>query len=103
LNQPGDSHTGAQQQLTTDCPDGYCRQKIRAVDIAIGHDKNEWTTLLYDTKNYNDVNQALRFCEVFKLEAKVSVSTEGYRVQIRNDIANQKQIATTLDEEDKPI
>ena len=83
--------------MTTDCPDGYCRQKIRAVDIAIGHDKNEWTTILNETNNYEDVNQALRFCEVFKLEAKVSVTTEGYRVQIRDDISNQKRIATFPD------
>jgi hypothetical protein len=72
--------------MTTDCPDGYCRQKIQAVDNAIGHTKNEWGTLLHGTNNYEDVLKALKFCEVFKLEAKVSVTLDGYRVQYRNDM-----------------
>ncbi|MFW9960719.1 MAG: hypothetical protein ACFFDV_06870 [Candidatus Thorarchaeota archaeon] len=72
--------------MTTDCPDGYCRQKIRAVDNAIGHTKNEWATLLHGTNDYEDVTKALKFCEVFKLEAKVSVTSEGYKVQFRCDM-----------------
>ena len=72
--------------MTTDCPDGYCRQKIQAVDNAIGHTKNEWAILLHGTNNYEDVTKALKFCEVFKLEAKVSVTPEGYNVLFRYDI-----------------
>lgn len=72
--------------MNSDCPDGYCRQKIQAIDNAIGHKKNEWSILFHGTQNYNDVSQALRFCEVFHLEPKVSVTSEGYVVQFRNDI-----------------
>ncbi len=70
--------------MTSDCPDGYCKQKIQAIDNAIGHEKNEWSTILYDAKNYDDVTNALRFCEVFKLEARVRVTHDGYKVQFRN-------------------
>ncbi|TFG31097.1 hypothetical protein EU527_13355 [Candidatus Thorarchaeota archaeon] len=72
--------------MTSDCPDGYCKQKIQAIDNAIGHKKNEWSTLLHDTHNYSDVSKALRFCEVFHLESKVSVTANGFVVQFRNDI-----------------
>ncbi len=72
--------------MTSDCPDGYCKQKIQAVDNAIGHKKNDWATLLQKTDNYDDVIHALRFCEIFKLEAKVSVLDEGYEVQVRSDV-----------------
>ncbi|MCK4565781.1 MAG: hypothetical protein KAU48_00590 [Candidatus Thorarchaeota archaeon] len=82
-------HIGAQEQMTSDCPDGYCKQKIQAVDNAIGHKKNEWATLLPNTNNYDDVSNALRFCEIFKLEAKVSVTTEGYKVQYRTDLVRK--------------
>ncbi len=75
--------------MTSDCPDGYCRQKIQAVDNAIGHKKNEWAILLPETSNYNDVTNALRFCEVFKLEAKVSVTVDGYKVQYRTDLVRK--------------
>jgi len=76
--------------MTSDCPDGYCRQKIQAVDNAIGHKKNEWAVLLSGTDNYDDISHALRFCEVFRLEAKVSVTQEGYKVQFRNDLVGSK-------------
>ena len=72
--------------MTTDCPDGYCKQKIQAIDNAIGHKKNEWSTLLNGTLNYVDVSQALRFCEVFHLEPKVSITSKGYVVQFRNEL-----------------
>jgi hypothetical protein len=71
--------------MTTDCPDGYCRQKIQAIDNAIGYTKNELATLLYGTQNLSDVSKALRFCEVFRLEARVCVSSDGYMVQFRKD------------------
>jgi hypothetical protein len=76
--------------LTTDCPDGYCRQKIQAIDNAIGYTKKEWATLLGGTDNLNNVSKALRFCEVFKLEARVHVSADGYRVQFRKDLSDEK-------------
>ncbi|MDH4213047.1 MAG: hypothetical protein OEV85_03920 [Candidatus Thorarchaeota archaeon] len=76
--------------MTTDCPDGYCRQKIQAVDNAIGYTKNEWATLLDGTDNLNDLSKALRFCEVFKLEARVRVSSDGYKVQYRRDLYDSK-------------
>jgi hypothetical protein len=72
--------------MTSDCPDGYCKQKIQAVDKAIGYQRDDWATLLAETSNYNDVMQALRFCEIFKLEAKVSVLDEGYVVKVRNEV-----------------
>jgi len=72
--------------MTSDCPDGYCRQKIQAVDTAIGYEKNNWATLLDETDNYDDVMQALRFCEIFKLEAKVSVLDDGFAVKVRNEV-----------------
>lgn len=72
--------------MTSDCPDGYCRQKIQAVDNAIGYKKDGWATLLDETNDYDDVMQALRFCEIFKLEAKVSVLDEGFAVKVRNEV-----------------
>lgn len=74
--------------MTTDCPDGYCLQKIQAVDNAIGHTKNEWATLLHGTHSLEDVSHALRFCEVFKLEARVNITSDGYRVQFRKALSN---------------
>jgi hypothetical protein len=72
--------------MTTDCPDGYCRQKIQAIDNAIGFTKNEWATLLDGKDSLNDVSKALQFCEAFKLEARVSITSEGLRVQFRHEI-----------------
>lgn len=72
--------------MTSDCPDGYCKQKIQAVDNAIGYTRDDWATLLSETSDYNDVMKALRFCEIFKLEAKVSVLDEGYIVKVRNEV-----------------
>ncbi|TFG31028.1 hypothetical protein EU528_07295 [Candidatus Thorarchaeota archaeon] len=72
--------------MTTDCPDGYCKQKIQAVDKALGYNKDGWATLLQETSSYEDVKHALRFCEIFKLEAKVCVLDEGFEVQVRNDV-----------------
>lgn len=72
--------------MTSDCPDGYCKDKIQAVDHAIGHDINEWATLLDETRSYDDVKQALRFCETFKLEAKVCVQDDVFSVQVKSDV-----------------
>ena len=68
-----------------DCPDGLCKLRIQAVDNAIGHKKNEWGVILEPTRQYEDVAHALRFCEIFHLEAKVSVERNGYSVLIRSD------------------
>ena len=72
--------------MTSDCPDGYCKEKIQAVDNAIGYKKDEWANLLQETSNYDDVMHALKFCEIFKLEAKVTVLDEGFAVKVRNDV-----------------
>ena len=79
-------HIGAQEQMTSDCPDGYCKQKIQAVDKAIGYKQDEWSILLQETNNYDEVMQALRFCEIFRLEAKVSVQDDGFAVKVRNEV-----------------
>jgi len=72
--------------MTSDCPDGYCKKKIQAVDNAIGYKNNEWATLLHETGNYDDVMHALRFCEIFKLEAKVSVLDESFAVKVKSEV-----------------
>ena len=72
--------------MTSDCPDGYCKEKIQAVDKAIGYKKDEWATLLSKTSNYDDVMHALKFCETFKLEAKVSVLDDGFAVKVRHEV-----------------
>jgi hypothetical protein len=78
--------------MTTDCPDGYCRQKIQAIDNAIGYTKNEWATLLEGTDSLNDVARALRFCEALKLEARVTVTSEGLKVQFRHDLLKRNNL-----------
>ncbi len=72
--------------MTPDCPDGLCKLKIQAIDNAIGHTKSEWQVLLSSTPDSNDVENALQFCEVFKMEARVSVTLEGYEVLTREII-----------------
>jgi hypothetical protein len=72
--------------MTSDCPAGLCRRKLQAVDRAIGHHKNDWLVLLNFTKNSDDVNHALRFCEIFQLESKVRIKSDGYEVLARNDL-----------------
>lgn len=67
------------------CPDGLCKLRIQMVDNAIGHTKNEWGVILEPTREYEDVANALRFCEVFHLEAKVSISSDGYQVLVRSE------------------
>jgi hypothetical protein len=72
--------------MTSDCPDDLCKRKIQAIDRAIGHNKNVWVILLNWTNSNDDVAQALRFCEVFQLESKMSVKSNGYEVLIRDDL-----------------
>ena len=72
--------------MTPDCPNGLCKTKIQAVDRAIGHHKNEWSVLLNFTKNSKDVEHALRFCEIFRLEPKVKIETDGYKVLVKNEL-----------------
>ncbi len=72
--------------MTSDYPEDLCKRKIQAIDRAIGHNKNVWIILLNWTNSSDDVAQALRFCEVFQLESKVSVKSNGYEVLIRDDL-----------------
>lgn len=72
--------------MNPDCPDGLCKTRIQAVDRAIGHHKNEWSVLLNLTRNSKDVEHALRFCELFRLESKVKIETGGYMVLVKNDL-----------------
>ncbi|MGY5856088.1 MAG: hypothetical protein RTS72_05760 [Candidatus Thorarchaeota archaeon] len=77
--------------MTPDCPDGFCKMKIQAVDRAIGHHKNEWAILLNSTKNSKDVEHALRFCEVFRLESKVKIENDGFKVLVKNELAQLRK------------
>ena len=77
--------------MTPDCPDGLCKMKIQALDRAIGHHKNEWAILLNSTKNSKDVLHALRFCEVFQLESKVKIENDGFKVLIKNELAQLRK------------
>ena len=73
--------------MNPDCPDGLCKFKIQAVDRAIGHHKNEWSVLLNTTKDSQDVEHALRFCRMFKLESKVKIEDDKYTVLVKNDLS----------------
>ena len=81
--------------MTSDCPDGYCKQKIQAVDEALGYNNSAWAILLNETSNYEDVKQALRFCETFKLEAKVTILDEGFEVKVRSDVMQNLRILSS--------
>ncbi len=70
--------------MTQDCKDSLCKEKIRAVDQALGREEKQWHTLLNLTMDHDEVTNALRFCEVFQLEAKVKVTDAGYSVLVRN-------------------
>ena len=69
--------------MASDCPDGLCQLKIQAIDNAIGHHKSKWQVLLSSTENSGDVANALQFCEIFKMEAKVNVKSNGYEILVR--------------------
>lgn len=72
--------------MNPDCPDGLCKLKIQALDRAIGHHKNEWSVLLNSTKNSKDVEHALRFCRIFRLESKVKIQDDNYIVLVKNEL-----------------
>lgn len=74
--------------MTSECTDGLCDLKIQAIDRAIGHLKNEWLVILPWTRSQDDLAHALRFCEVFRLESKVMVKSDGYEVLARDDLLN---------------
>lgn len=81
--------------MTSDCPDGYCQKKIQAVNDAIGYKADGWSTLLEETSDYENVMNALRFCEVFKLEAKVCEQENGFCVKIKHEaMENLKTLST---------
>ena len=73
--------------MNPDCPDGFCKMKIQAVDRAIGHHKNELSVLLNSTMNSKDVEYyALRFCRFFQLESKVKIEDDNYVVLVKNEL-----------------
>ena len=75
--------------MNPDCPDGLCKLKIQAVDRAIGRHKNEWSVLLNSIKNSKDVEHALRFCRIFRLESKVKIKDDNYVVLVKNELIRQ--------------
>ena len=72
--------------MTNNCPDNTCAKKREAIDTAIGFDGTNWSVILEKTSDIKDVELALRFCEIFKLEAKVKVSSDGYEVLANDDL-----------------
>ncbi|MFW9963083.1 MAG: hypothetical protein ACFFCX_05955 [Candidatus Sifarchaeia archaeon] len=82
---------GCKTSMTSDCPDGLCKQKIQAIDHAIGHHKNDWSVLLNSTRESKDVEHALRFCQIFLLESKVKIQDDGYVVLIKNELVKPLQ------------
>lgn len=71
--------------MTETCRDSKCRRMIQDIDSAIRHESNAWSIILRSSQNLNDVNYALRFCEVFRLEAKVKIDSRGIEVLVRDD------------------
>jgi hypothetical protein len=71
--------------MTNACRNGECQRRIQDIDDAIWHEKKVWSIILKSSQNLNDVNHALRFCEVFRLEAKVKIDSKGLEVLVRDD------------------
>jgi hypothetical protein len=71
--------------MTNVCREGECHRTIQDIDNAIWHERNVWSVLLKSSQDLNDVNHALRFCEVFRLEAKVKIDSRGLEVLVRDD------------------
>ncbi len=67
------------------CQDGECQHMIQDMDNSIGYEKSLWSIILESSQDLNDVNLALRFCEVFLLEAKVRIDSRGIEVLVRDD------------------
>ncbi len=70
--------------MAADCSDGLCKLKIQAIDNAIGYHKSKWHVLLSSTPSTNDVENALQFCEVFQIEARVRETPDGFEVLARD-------------------
>ncbi|MHA1926667.1 MAG: hypothetical protein ACW974_12180 [Candidatus Thorarchaeota archaeon] len=71
--------------MTEACRDDECRRRIQDIDNAIRYEKNVWSVILKSSQALDDVNHALRFCEVFRLEAKVKIDSRGLEVLVRDD------------------
>ncbi|MHA2301026.1 MAG: hypothetical protein ACXACD_08720 [Candidatus Thorarchaeota archaeon] len=71
--------------MTEACRDDECRRRIQDFDNAIRYEKNVWSVILKSSQDLDDVNHALRFCEVFRLEAKVKIDSRGLEVLVRDD------------------
>ncbi|MHA2356540.1 MAG: hypothetical protein ACXADC_15295 [Candidatus Thorarchaeota archaeon] len=71
--------------MTSSCKDGKCYRMKQDIDDAIRHERNIWSVMLKSSQDLDDVNHALRFCEVFRLEAKVEVDSNGLEVLVRDD------------------
>lgn len=72
--------------MTKACRDAECQRRIQDIDSAIRHENNVWSVILKSSQDLNDVNHALRFCEVFRLEAKVKIDSRGLEVLVRDDL-----------------
>ncbi|MFX1332174.1 MAG: hypothetical protein ACFE9W_11475 [Promethearchaeota archaeon] len=71
--------------MTKACRDGECQRRIQDINNAITHGRDSWSIMLKSSQNLDDVNHALRFCEVFRLEAKVKIDSRGLEVLVRDD------------------
>jgi hypothetical protein len=71
--------------MTKACRNGECQRRIQDLDSAIRHESNVWSVILKSSQDLNDVNHALRFCEIFRLEAKVKIDSRGLEVVVRDD------------------
>jgi predicted methyltransferase len=71
--------------MTNVCRDGECQRRIYDIDDAIRHEQNVWSIILKSSQDLNDVNHALHFCEIFRLEARVKIDSRGIEVLVRDD------------------
>ncbi|MFX0107655.1 MAG: hypothetical protein ACFE7R_05190 [Candidatus Hodarchaeota archaeon] len=71
--------------MTNECLDKTCKEKIQAIDKAIQPESMRWSVILQSTENLKEVDNALRFCKVFGLDAKVKVKPDGYEVLARDE------------------
>lgn len=72
--------------MTEACRNGECQRRIQDMDNAIRHEQNIWSIILESSQDLDDVNHALRFCEVFRLEAKVKIDSRGLEVLVRDGL-----------------
>ncbi|MHA2066162.1 MAG: hypothetical protein ACXABY_17460, partial [Candidatus Thorarchaeota archaeon] len=70
--------------MTSNCQDGRCYRVKQDIDDAIRHEKN-WAVILNSSQDLNDVNHALHFCDVFRLEAKIKIDSKGLEVLVQDD------------------